>query len=434
MGKCTACDNWNTVVEEEVRGRGEAAPSPGPFSPGESAEPLPITAVQETPEKRLGTGSRELDRVLGGGMVPGSAVLLGGDPGIGKSTLLLQVAWERAGRGHRVLYISGEESPAQLRLRGERLGALHDNLLVLAETDLEAMGKQLEAHAPELVIIDSIQTVYWRRFSSSPGSVAQVRECAALLAQQAKKGMFPLFLVGHVTKAGEIAGPRVLEHLVDAVLYLEGERHHAFRILRGVKNRFGSTAEIGVFQMGDRGMEEVENPSALFLSGRAAGAAGSVVVATLEGTRPLLVELQALVSESSFATPRRSATGIDYSRLLMLLAVLEKRVGLRLGDHDAYVNAVGGVRINEPAADLGLLLALASSFRDHRFPPDALALGEVGLTGEVRGVSRLSQRLKEAAHLGFRQCFVPRANLEEAGESPMEVIAVNSVAEALQNF
>lgn len=431
LGRCTACGSWNSIVEE-VRGGGQG-PSCGPLRSGSHGGAQPITSIPSDVMRRFSTGSTEFDRVLGGGLVPGSLVLLGGDPGIGKSTLLLQAAFHFANHAGVVLYISGEESPGQLKLRGARLGALAENLLVLGETDLSVIMDQIKRLQPGLVILDSIQAVYYPQLTSAAGSVSQVRECALQLLGLAKSLGIPVIIVGHVTKEGSLAGPRVLEHMVDVVLYLEGERHHIYRVLRGVKNRFGSTNEIGIFEMGEKGLREVTNPSEIFLAQRPAGAAGSVVIATLEGTRPLLVEVQALVSPTGFGVPRRSATGIDYNRLVMLLAVLEKREGLHLSNQDAYVNAVGGVRIEEPAADLGIALALASSFRGVPCPEGTVVFGEVGLTGEVRAVARLEQRLKEAAKLGFRQCLLPYSNVERlAIKPPLELIAVRSVGDALR--
>lgn len=432
LGRCSSCGSWNSLVEE-VRG-GAGSPYPGPPRASHRInEPQPIAQVPGDVARRFSTGSREFDRVLGGGLVPGSLVLLGGDPGIGKSTLLLQAAAHFAGETGRVLYVSGEESPGQLKIRGTRLQALEDDLLVLGETDLSLIIEQIDRLQPELVILDSIQTVFSPELSSAPGSVSQVRECATRLMVLAKTLELPIIIVGHVTKDGSLAGPRVLEHMVDVVLYLEGDRHHVYRLLRGIKNRYGSTNELGIFEMGERGLEEVANPSQLFLAQRPAGAAGSVVIATLEGTRPLLVEIQALVSPTGFGVPRRSATGIDYNRLVMLLAVLEKREGFSLSSQDAYANAVGGVRVEEPAADLGIVMAIASSYRGVPCPEGTIILGEVGLAGEVRAVNRLEQRLKEGAKLGFKKCILPRANAEHMNfKPPLELVAVRTVGEALQ--
>ena len=432
MGRCTDCGAWNSMVEE-VRGKPKSR-RPGP--PGLFYQAQAPQAIGEVPGDvalRFPTGSGEFDRVLGGGIVPGSLVLLGGDPGIGKSTILLQFASYFAAQHGTVLYTSGEESPGQLKLRGARLDALEERLLVMGETDLSLIIEEINCLRPALVIIDSIQTVYHPEITSAPGSVGQVRECAARLMGPAKFLGIPIVIVGHVTKEGSLAGPRVLEHMVDVVLYLEGDRHHIYRILRGVKNRFGSTNEIGIFEMLEKGLQEVANPSRLFLSQRPTGAAGSVVIATLEGTRPLLVEVQGLVSPTSFGLPRRSATGIDYNRLVMLLAVLEKRAGLNLSSQDAYVNAVGGVRLDDPAADLGIAMAIASSFRGVPCPDDTIVMGEVGLTGEVRAVARLEQRLKEAAKLGFERCLLPRGNLESLTFKPaLKLVPVRTVGEALQ--
>lgn len=428
LGRCPGCGQWNTMVEEVAVAAGHAR------ARGGSAEPVPLVHVTREEVQRLDTRIGELNRVLGGGVVPGSIVLVGGDPGIGKSTLLLQMADRIAAQGHVVLYISGEESPQQTKLRAERLGVVSERLLVLAETDLLHIRHHVARVRPALVIIDSVQTVYHPDVASAPGSVAQVRECTAHLMRMAKEEGVATFVVGHVTKDGAIAGPKLLEHMVDAVLYFEGERHHAYRILRAVKNRFGSTNEIGIFEMKDTGLHEVVNPSAHFLSERPTGVAGSTVVASLEGTRPVLVEVQALVTPTSFATPRRMATGVDPNRVALLLAVLEKRVGLFLQHHDAYVNVAGGVRLDEPAVDLAVVVSVASSFRDEPTDPHDVVVGEVGLTGEVRGVSRLEQRVREAHKLGFRRVIVPAQNLSGGWDPPpgMRLVGVRTVEEALE--
>lgn len=431
LGRCPACGAWNTMVEEI-----QTAPAGRPgLSPGLSSTdgPVRISAVQVEDAPRLQTGYAELDRVLGGGIVPGSFVLVGGDPGIGKSTILLQLAATVAGAHGTVLYVTGEESARQVRLRADRLATLHDRLFVVSETNLETIEQHVQKLEPVLLVVDSIQTVYRPDLSSAPGSVSQVREGAAQLLRLAKGSGVAVFIVGHVTKEGSLAGPRVLEHIVDTVLYFEGERHASFRVLRAVKNRFGSTNEVGLFEMRDAGLVEVTNASQLFLAERPVGAAGSVVVPSLEGTRPLLVEVQALVSASTFVSPRRTADGIDLNRVQLLIAVLEKRVGLLLGNHDAYVKVAGGVKLAEPAIDMGLAVALASSYRDRAPAPQTVVIGEVGLAGEVRGVSRLEPRLREAEKMGFRRVILPHANLKGLGvQSSLELIGVHSVMEGLE--
>lgn len=394
---------------------------------------VPITQVESVEQPRANTGIRELNRVLGGGLVPGSLLLVGGDPGIGKSTLLLQTMYQLARQGMRVLYVSGEESLEQVRMRAERLGAIDSHLLVAAETDLTVIFDYMEETKPQCMVIDSIQTMFHPEIASAPGSVSQVRECTGHLMRWAKEKKIAIFIVGHVTKEGAIAGPRMLEHMVDAVLYFEGERHHTYRVLRAVKNRFGSTNEIGVFEMKEMGLVEVENPSEFFLSGRPQGAPGTAVTASLEGTRPILVELQALVAPTSFATPKRMATGVDPHRLTMIIAVLEKRLGLFLQNQDAYLNAVGGVRLDEPAVDLAIAISLTSSFRDQPTQPYDLFIGEVGLTGEVRGVSRIEQRVMEAKQMGFRRIILPQKNVKGwIHPENLEIIGVNTVKEAIE--
>ncbi|WP_027717388.1 DNA repair protein RadA [Desulfovirgula thermocuniculi] len=428
MGRCPECGAWNTLVEEVTPSRRVSPSAAFPSA-------LPITQVSLDYEERLSTGMAELDRVLGGGIVPASLVLIGGDPGIGKSTLLLQVARNVAEGGRPVLYVTGEESARQVRMRAARLKASSPMLYLLPETDLEAVERAIRSLNPSLVVVDSIQTMVKGDLSSAPGSVGQVRECAACLMRLAKATGVAVFLVGHVTKEGVLAGPRVLEHMVDVVLYFEGERHQAYRLLRGVKNRFGSTNEIGVFEMREEGLHEVANPSSLFMVRRPGGAvAGAVVVPTLEGTRPLLVEIQALVAPSTYGQPRRMAAGVDYNRLVLILAVLEKRLGLHLGNYDAYVSAVGGVRLQEPAVDLGIAVALASSFRDWPVDCRLAVAGEVGLTGELRPVSGVARRIREAAQLGFTRCLVPRANCEEldaARLGSITVLGADTLAEAI---
>lgn len=431
-GKCPGCGNWNTMVEEVVAP--QPALRPG-ISPGLTTgdRPVSIAAVDAEDLPRIPTGSDELDRVLGGGIVPGSFVLVGGDPGIGKSTILLQLASRLAETYGTVLYVSGEESARQIRMRADRLGSLSERLYVLSETNMDLIEQQATQLRPALLIVDSIQTVFKPDITSAPGSVTQVREGAAQLLRLAKSTHVPVFIVGHVTKEGSLAGPRVLEHIVDTVLYFEGERHASFRVLRAVKNRFGSTNEIGLFEMRDLGLVEVANASELFLSQRPVDVSGSVVVPSMEGSRPLLVEVQALVSASTFVSPRRTADGIDQNRVQLLIAVLEKRVGLLLGSHDAYVKVAGGVRIDEPAVDLGLTVALASSFRDQPPDPHTVVIGEVGLAGEVRAVSRVDQRLKEAEKMGFKRAVLPQANLKGLSiKTSLTLVGVETVMEGLE--
>jgi DNA repair protein RadA/Sms len=426
LGRCPDCSAWNTLTEE-VQLKGGTA-----FGGGTVAVPVPITQVESVREQRISCGIAELDRVLGGGLVAGSVVLIGGAPGIGKSTLLLQAVDHLARRNGPVLYVSGEESAHQIRLRGERMGVAAPELLLLAETSLENILAQVEKVKPRAVVVDSIQTVFTAALESAPGSVSQVRETAGRLMLLAKGSGVPVFLVGHVTKDGAIAGPRVLEHLVDTVLYFEGDAGHPFRILRAVKNRFGSTNEIGVFEMKEGGLCEVLNPSELFLSERPLGVAGSVVVASLEGSRPLLVELQALVSASPFAVPRRTTIGVDPNRLSLLVAVLEKKVGLHLAGLDIFLNVAGGVRLSEPAVDLGMTVAVASSHLDKPVDPQTLLLGEVGLAGEVRAITQPELRVREAAKLGFQRCVLPAGNLKQVAAEGMELVGVRTVAEALE--
>lgn len=429
MGQCPACKQWNTFVEEKV------APTSrkGGAKPGRtSASPMNISEVTVQEEKRISTGIHELDRVLGGGIVKGSLSLVGGDPGIGKSTLLLQVCRNMANAGKKVLYVSGEESMHQIKLRAERIGTFEREMLLFCETSLNEISNAILKSSPEFVVIDSIQTMYNEEMTSAAGSVSQVREVTGQMMRLAKEHNIAVFIVGHVTKEGVVAGPRTLEHMVDTVLYFEGEREAAYRILRGVKNRFGSTNEIGVFEMCGNGLMEVENPSKTMLNGRPVDASGSVVVCSMEGTRPILIEIQALISPTSFQMPRRTAVGIDYNRVNLLMAVLEKRVGFQLGGCDAYVNLAGGMRLGEPAIDLGVVMAIASSYKNVAVPEDTIIFGEVGLVGEVRAVSGGEARIKEAQKLGFRRCILPKANMETLKTPPkMQLMGVTNIREAL---
>lgn len=430
MGKCPGCHEWNTLVEE-VESSGTRHKHTSQTS-GRVSKPQKITQIESEEESRITTTMEEFNRVLGGGIVPGSLVLIGGDPGIGKSTLLLQISSQLAKKQLPVLYISGEESIRQTKLRADRLGIAEDLLFVLAETNLFDISNQIETIKPSFVVIDSIQTMYREEIQSAPGSVSQVRESTSELMRIAKTNDIPIFIVGHVTKEGAIAGPRMLEHMVDAVLYFEGEQHHVHRILRSVKNRFGSTHEMGIFEMKEEGLCEVINPSEIFLEERSAGAAGSTVVASMEGTRPVLVEIQALISPSSFGNPRRMATGVDSSRVPLLMAVLEKRVGLLLQNHDAYIKVAGGVKLDEPAIDLAIAVSIASSFKDQPTKSGDIFIGEVGLTGEIRRVSRIEQRVQEAAKLGFNRVILPKKNLDGwTAPNNIQVVGVNTVQDAL---
>ena len=406
MGQCPGCKAWNTFVEEPVSTAKKTSGSSGKLTE-KRAEPVILKDISLREDERQTTGIGELDRVLGGGIVPGSLVLVGGDPGIGKSTLLLQVCRNLAGRGVSVLYISGEESLRQIKLRANRIGQFSDNLQLLCETNLDTVREVIERKKPDVAIVDSIQTMYDEEIGSAPGSVSQVRESTNVLMQIAKGQGVSIFIVGHVTKEGNVAGPRVLEHMVDTVLYFEGDRHASYRILRGVKNRFGSTNEIGVFEMRSTGLEEVLNPSEYLLNGRPENASGSVVACSMEGTRPILVEIQALVCQSNFGIPRRTAVGTDFNRVNLLMAVLEKKVGLHLASSDAYVNIAGGMKMTEPAIDLGICLAIASSVKDVVIPDNVMAFGEIGLSGEVRAVSMAGQRVQEAKKLGFETVILP---------------------------
>jgi DNA repair protein RadA/Sms len=430
LGKCPACLNWNTFVEEasEQAVKGKKA------STVAMPEALSINDIQAGEEQRDLTGIKEMDRVLGGGFVKGSLVLVGGDPGIGKSTLLLQVC-QNMKLGSGIIYISGEESVKQIKLRANRLNVNNPDILTVSETSFEAIEALINAKRPGLVVIDSIQTMYREDLSSAPGSVSQVREVTAGLMRLAKSLGTIVVIVGHVTKEGAIAGPKVLEHMVDTVLYFEGEKHLSYRVLRAVKNRFGSTNEIGIFEMRDTGLVEVPNPSVMMLSGRAENVPGSVVVSSMEGTRPMLIEIQALVTATNFGMPRRMATGVDYNRITLLMAVLEKRVGLQLQNYDAYVNVVGGIRIDEPACDLGIIAAIASSFKNAPVDVKTVLIGEVGLTGEVRAVSHIDKRIMEAARIGFETCIVPRGNMKAVeqmkGLGGINIKGVENVRHAL---
>lgn len=424
LGRCPGCSSWNTFVER-VADQGLRAAGP-------TAAPLELSRLPQEEEPRLACGLAEFDRVLGGGAVPGSLALIGGDPGIGKSTLLLQVA-SLAAAGRPVFYLSGEESARQIKLRAARLGLAGEGLFVLTETNIDAALREAESLSPGLLIVDSIQTVYTEAAPQAPGSIVQLRQCTMGLMRWAKETGVPTFIIGHVTKEGDIAGPRLLEHIVDVVLYLEGERFSSYRLLRSVKNRFGSIDEVGVFEMTGEGMVGVDNPSQAFIAERASGAAGSLVVPTLEGSRPLLVELQALTSPTAMATPRRTVNGLDFNRLLLIAAVLTRRVGLSLAGQDVIASVVGGLRVHEPAADLGLALAIVSSYRDKPIPPDLVALGEVGLSGELRSVAQLERRLLEAERLGFRRCLLPEAALARVKpKTKLELMPAATLRDAIK--
>jgi len=428
IGRCPNCGEWNTFVEEMDAGikarRSKAVKSNG-------SESIQLTEIDLADDPRIQTNIAEFDRVLGGGIVPGSVILLGGDPGVGKSTLMLQLAARIPGKV--VLYISGEESARQIKMRAERLHVPSlESLLVLSETNVDVISELIDRSPPDVVIVDSIQTMYRPQFESSPGSVGQVRESAAAFTRLAKSKSIPTFLIGHVTKEGVIAGPKVIEHMVDTVLQFEGERHYAYRILRAMKNRFGSTNEIGVFEMRDVGLLEVTNPSEVFLSERSSGASGSTVVASLEGSRPILIEVQALVTRTSYNVPQRNTTGFDYRRLGLLVAVLEKRLGMMLGQHDVFVNVAGGVRIDEPAIDLGIALSIISSMRDVPVDSKSVAVGEIGLAGEVRTISQIEKRVQEAAKLGFEQIVLPQRNLKGVMRTAgIKVVGVDRIEEAI---
>ena len=430
MGKCTECGEWNSFSEEmemptpTVRGKNQN------LERGIYAKPLRLKEIKPQKEDRYLTKNNELDRVLGGGIVPGGLILLGGDPGIGKSTLLLQTTENLGEQGLKILYISGEESEQQLKMRALRMKVASENIFFLSEINVPYIADTILSLEADLVIIDSIQTMYSPNITSAPGSVSQIRENANTLMQIAKKDGIAMILVGHVTKEGSIAGPRVLEHMVDTVLYFEGEKYHSYRMLRGVKNRFGSTNEIGIFEMTQEGLEEVKNPSELMLSSRPNNTCGSVVVPCIEGTRPILIELQGLVSQSGFSTPRRMATGMDHNRMVLLIAIMEKRLDIQIQSMDAYVNVVGGMKIDEPALDLAVASVLYSSLRNFEIPSTMMILGEVGLTGEVRSVQHMERRLIEGVKLGFNQCILPKANAKGLKVDGMELLYVDNIAQA----
>lgn len=413
MGQCPGCEQWNTFVEEEAPLAEPGRPAGRGFRQAAQAMTLGEIALGE--RGRILTGIGELDQVMGGGIVPGSLTLVGGDPGIGKSTLLLQVCQKLAAQDRKVLYVSGEESPEQIKLRAARIGSFTDHLLLFCETDLQLVEQVIQREKPEVAIIDSIQTMYHESVSSSAGSVSQVRAATGALLQIAKGMDICIFIVGHVTKEGVMAGPRLLEHMVDTVLYFEGERHAAYRVLRGVKNRFGSTNEIGVFEMGQEGLREVKNPSEYMLSGRPRKSPGSIVTCSIEGTRPVLIEIQALICKTNFGIPRRTAVGTDLNRVNLLMAVLEKRLGLQLSGCDAYINIAGGIRMNEPAIDLGIVLAIISSLKEISIDEDTVVFGEIGLSGEVRSVAMAKQRILEAQKLGFKKTILPQVCAEKIG-------------------
>lgn len=428
VGQCPACKAWNTMVEEIVDKKSSVT-----HRQITEVQVAKLNDVQSSSEKRMDTHIEELNRVLGGGIVPGSLVLVGGDPGIGKSTLLLQTCKSLSDQKIAVLYISGEESLQQIKMRADRIGIFSDEMTLLCETNLDLIQGVIEERKPQVVVIDSIQTMFRENVNSAPGSVSQVREATSVLMRLAKEQGIAIFVVGHVTKEGTVAGPRVLEHMVDTVLYFEGDRYASYRILRAVKNRFGSTNEIGVFEMCQSGLREVPNPSEYMLDGKPKNASGSIVVCTMEGTRPLLVEIQALVCHSAFGMPRRTAAGVDYNRVNLLMAVLEKNVGVRLADQDAYINIAGGMKVSEPATDLGLVLAIISSFRNRSIAEDMICFGEVGLSGEVRSVNMVEQRIAEAHKLGFKQCILPKVCMKNIQKPDgMLLKGVENVREALE--
>lgn len=431
MGQCPGCKEWNSFVEEKVQ-KGTSVKASQKVG---ITEPVKLSVIDMEGSIRIDSGMPELNRVLGGGIVPGSLVLVGGDPGIGKSTLLLQVCKNLTHKEKKVLYISGEESLQQIKLRAKRMGEFGEQLLILCETNLESIREVIQRIRPEMIVIDSIQTMYNEEVSAAPGSVSQVRESTGVLMQIAKGMGITIFIVGHVTKEGVVAGPRVLEHMVDTVLYFEGDRHAAYRILRGVKNRFGSTNEIGVFEMHETGLIEVENPSEFMLDGKPQGASGSVVACSMEGTRPILIEIQALVCQSNLPMPRRTAAGTDYNRVNLLLAVLEKRLGMHLSACDAYVNIAGGIKMNEPAIDLGIVMALVSSYKDKAIDEKTMVFGEIGLSGEVRGVSMAEQRVMEAKKLGFETVILPQVCMKSVEKvTGLRLIGVKNLRDAVNSI
>ncbi len=428
QGQCPGCHAWNTFVEEKVKAGVKGAVK----QPKDAVSPMGILQVTTAEESRVQTGMRELDRVLGGGIVKGSLVLVGGDPGIGKSTILLQMCRNLVHQNVNVLYASGEESLSQIKMRAERIGVFEKDMLLLCDNDMDNIERVITKSNASVVIIDSIQTMVVEEVGTAPGTVTQVREVTARLMQVAKQYGIAIFIVGHVTKEGNVAGPRTLEHMVDSVLYFEGDRNHGFRILRGVKNRFGSTNEIGVFTMTEKGLEEVDNPSQALLNGRPQSVSGSVVVSSLEGTRPILVELQALVCQTNFNMPRRTSVGIDYNRVNLILAVMEKRVGMNLWGYDAYVNIAGGMKVNDTAVDLGVAFAIASSMNNKVVPSDTMIIGEIGLAGEIRGVTNVLQRVKEADKMGFATCIIPKSNYDKAMDKfNVKILCVSTLVEAL---
>ncbi len=431
-GKCPGCQQWSTMVEEFVTDSGKAGNARRTTVLGQvvSKRPTSIVDIEYVQETRITTGIKEFDRVLGGGIVVGSLILLGGDPGIGKSTIIMQTAFQLAQRGKKVMYVSGEESLSQLKMRAERLDALHTDIIVLADTNLDEILHQVHQCKPDLLIIDSIQTMFLPDIQSAPGSVAQIRESTGKLMYLAKDHQIATFIVGHVTKQGAIAGPKILEHMVDTVLYIEGDKNHFFRLVRTVKNRFGSTHELGVFEMDERGLKEVQNPSEIFLPDRDRETAGAAIVASMEGTRPFLIEIQALMSPTGYVSPKRTATGVDHNRVAMIIAVLEKKAGLILQNQDAFVNAVGGVRLDDPATDLGIAVAIASSFRNMGVPHDMVMIGEIGLTGEIRSVAQMEVRISEAQKLGFKKIVMPYTTRKIDCQG-VTLIMVKTISEAL---
>ena len=433
MGKCPDCGTWDSFAEERISAVSD--PMGARTLTGPQTKPVPIDSIELESEIRLHTQIQEFDRVLGGGLVPGTLVLIGGDPGIGKSTLMLQALHGLADQGHKVLYVSGEESIRQIRLRSKRLKTVSPNILVVSEVDVDTILSMIDSTKPTVIVIDSIQTMFNGDLTSAPGSVSQVRESAVRLMLMAKKSGIPTLLVGHVTKDGAIAGPKLLEHMVDTVLYFEGDSNHIFRILRAVKNRFGSTNEIGVFEMKDKGLDEVANPSAVFLSERPAGAPGSAVTASMEGTRPILVELQSLASATSFGTPRRTILGLDPNRVALLTAVMEKKLGMHLMGYDIFMNVAGGVRVLEPAVDMAIVAAVASSFLDKPIADGSLVLGEIGLTGEVRAIGQVDTRIAESRKMGFSRCLVPASNLKRLPDvAGIDITGVKTISEVLENL